>query len=95
MHEGGMTLNYYRDYFANFPDVVAEDSEYVHWGNAIGGDEYSVPPGWPGSDDSTDTGDDTADDSTDTDDDTGGDWPDALAGGIGALADALRDHLGR
>ena len=95
MHEGGMTLNYYRDYFANFPDVVAEDSEYVHWGNAIGGDEYSVPPGWPGSDDSTATGDDTADDSTDTDDDTGGDWPDALAGGIGALADALRDHLGR
>lgn len=71
MHDGSSMLNYYRDYFANFPDIVAEDSEYVHWGNAIGGDENSTPPGW-GDDDTSD--DPNADDSTGdgTDDGTGG-----------------------
>ena len=81
MHEGGMMLNYYRDYFARFPDIVAEDSEYVRWGNAIGGDGTELPPGW------SSTGD--------YDDDTADDWQDALAGGIGALADAVRDRWGR
>ena len=36
MHTGGHMLNYTRDYFVNFPDVVAEDSEYVSWGEPIG-----------------------------------------------------------
>ncbi len=36
MHTGGHMLNYTRDYFVNFPDVVAEDSEYVAWGEPIG-----------------------------------------------------------
>lgn len=36
MHTGGHMLNYTRDYFVNFPDVVAEDSQYVQWGEAIG-----------------------------------------------------------
>ena len=96
MHEGGMTLNYYRDYFANFLDIVAEDSDYVRWGNAIGGDGTQLPPGW-GSDDSTADDDyyDEPGDLPDDDTDTGGDWPDALAGGIGALADAVRDRWGR
>ena len=92
MHEGGMMLNYYRDYFARFPDIVAEDSEYVRWGNAIGGDGTELPPGWSST---GDYDDDTADTEPDTDDDTGDDWQDALAGGIGALADAVRDRWGR
>lgn len=81
MHDGGIMLNYYRDYFANFPDIVAEDSDYVPWGNAIGGDENSVPPGWSGEtdDEPADPGmDDTADDPG-TDDVTGDD----TAGGFG------------
>ena len=36
MHDGGHMLNYVRDYFVNFPDVVAEDSDYVQWGEPIG-----------------------------------------------------------
>lgn len=36
MHTGGHMLNYTRDYFVNFPDVVAEDSQYVSWGEPIG-----------------------------------------------------------
>jgi len=36
MHTGGHMLNYTRDYFVNFPDVVAEDSQYVAWGEPIG-----------------------------------------------------------
>ncbi len=92
MHEGGMMLNYYRDYFARFPDIVAEDSEYVRWGNAIGGDGTELPPGWSST---GDYDDDTADTEPDTDDDTGDNWQDALAGGIGALADAVRDRWGR
>ena len=36
MHTGGHMLNYQRDYFVNFPDVVAEDSQYVAWGEPIG-----------------------------------------------------------
>ena len=63
MHDGSGMLDYYRDYFANFPDVIAEDSEYVHWGNAIGGDGTSTPPGWTGDDDTSDEPDsDTGDD---------------------------------
>lgn len=93
MHDGTSVLNYYRDYFANFPDVVAEDSAYVMWGNPIGGDENSVPPGWGGngaSSDGTFSGTDVDDDT-----DTGGGYtPDDLLGGLGALVDAVRDHLG-
>ena len=36
MHTGGHMLNYSRNYFVNFPDVVAEDSQYVSWGEPIG-----------------------------------------------------------
>lgn len=36
MHTGGHMLNYTRDYFVNFPNVVAEDSQYVPWGEPIG-----------------------------------------------------------
>lgn len=36
MHTGGHMLNYTRNYFVNFPDVVANDSEYVPWGEPIG-----------------------------------------------------------
>lgn len=36
MHTGGHMLNYQRNYFVNFPDVVAEDSQYVPWGEPIG-----------------------------------------------------------
>ena len=93
MHDGTSVLNYYRDYFANFPDVVAEDSAYVMWGNPIGGDENSVPPGWGGngaSSDGTFSGTDVDDDT----DDDGGYTPDDLLGGLGALVDAVRDHLG-
>ena len=95
MHEGGMTLNYYRDYFANFLDIVAEDSDYVRWGNAIGGDGTQLPPGWGSDDSTTDDDYDEPGGLPGDDTDTGGDWPDTLAGGIGALADALRDRLGR
>ena len=49
MHTGGGTLNYYRDYLANFTDIVAEDSAYVYWGNPIGGDDDTTPPDWPGA----------------------------------------------
>ena len=90
MHDGSSILNYRRDYFAKFPEVVAEDSAYVMWGNAIGGDENSVPPGWNGG--TVDDG--TADSGTPgrTPDD-GGLSPDDLLGGLGALADAVRDRL--
>ena len=90
MHDGSSILNYRRDYFAKFPEVVAEDSAYVMWGNAIGGDENSVPPGW--NDGTVDDG--TADSGTPgrTPDD-GGLSPDDLLGGLGALADAVRDRL--
>ena len=76
MHDGSGMLDYYRDYFANFPDVIAEDSEYVHWGNAIGGDENSTPPGW-GASDEDDTSADGTTDGTDDSTDTapGGDEP--------------------
>ena len=90
MHDGSSVLNYRRDYFANFPEVVAEDSAYVMWGNAIGGDENSVPPGW--NDGTVDDG--TADSGTPgTAPDDGGLSPDDLLGGLGALADAVRDRL--
>ena len=69
MHNGGGMLDYTRDYFAGYPDLVAEDSEYVHWGNPIGGDEYSTPPG----------GYDNNDDST-TDDTQGGNTTDDVTG---------------
>ncbi len=95
MHDGSGVLNYYRDYFAKFPDVVAEDSAYVMWGNPIGGDENSVPPGWGGNGASDD--DTFGDVGVDVDDDTdtgGGYTPDDLLGGLGALVDAVRDHLG-
>ena len=68
MHTGGMMLDYTRDYFAKFPDIVAEDSDYVHWGSDIGGDNTAAPPGgW---------GNDTDDDYTDGD--LPDDWPDDL-----------------
>ena len=70
MHNGGGMLDYTRDYFAGYPDLVAEDSEYVHWGNPIGGDEYSTPPGGYG---------DSNDDST-TDDTQGGNTTDDVTG---------------
>ena len=91
MHDGTGVLNYYRDYFANFPDVVAEDSAYVMWGNPIGGDENSVPPAWGGSGTFSGTDVDVDDDDTDAD---GGYTPDDLLGGLGALVDTVRDHLG-
>ena len=91
MHDGTGVLNYYRDYFANFPDVVAEDSAYVMWGNPIGGDEISVPPAWGGSGTFSGTDVDVDDDGTDTD---GGYTPGDLLGGLGALLDTVRDHLG-
>ena len=47
MHTGGHMLNYTRDYFVNFPDVVAEDSEYVSWGEPIGTPLDGVL--WPGT----------------------------------------------
>ena len=76
MHDGTGRLNYYRDYLANFPDIIPEDSEYVHWGNAIGGDENSTPPGW-GASDEDDTSADGTTDGTDDSTDTapGGDEP--------------------
>ena len=57
MHTGGMMLDYTRDYFAKFPDVVAEDSDYVHWGSDIGGDDTATPPGWGFGWNDDDTGD--------------------------------------
>ena len=36
MHTGGHMLNYTRNYFVNFPDVMAEDSQYVQLGEPIG-----------------------------------------------------------
>ena len=68
MHTGGGTLNYYRDYLANFTDIVAEDSAYVYWGDAIGGDETTTPPGGGASseDDDADAGNGTAGDSAGT-----------------------------
>ena len=47
MHTGGHTLNYTRNYFVNFPDVVAEDSQYVSWGEPIGTPLDGVY--WPGT----------------------------------------------
>ena len=96
MHDGSSTLNYYRDYFANFPDVVAEDSDYVQWGNAIGGDGTSVPPGrgdlLPG---------DPGYQPPDSDDDSSplpGDddfSAEDLLGGLGVLADDARRRIGQ
>lgn len=80
MHNGSSVLDYTRDYFANFPDVIAEDSQYVRWGNAIGGDGTGGPPSLGGYDDEPEDdplpGDDDWDDDTGGDD-TGdeGDWP--------------------
>ena len=36
MHTGSHMLNYTRHYFVNFPDVMAEDSQYVQLGEPIG-----------------------------------------------------------
>lgn len=36
MHNGSHMLDYQRHYFVNFPNVVADDSDYVHWGEPIG-----------------------------------------------------------
>ena len=47
MHTGGHMLNYTRDYFVNFPDVVAEDSDYSSWGEPIGTPLDGVL--WPGT----------------------------------------------
>lgn len=47
MHTGGHMLNYTRDYFVNFPDVVAEDSDYISWGEPIGTPLDGVL--WPGT----------------------------------------------
>ena len=77
MHTGGMMLDYTRDYFAKFPDIVAEDSDYVHWGSDIGGDNTATPPGWGFDWDDEDTGDLPGDlpDEPEPDDDTDGTLP--------------------
>ncbi len=62
MHDGSSMLNYSRDYFADFPDIVAEDSDYVQWGNPIGGDGTALPPGWTDEDDSDTEDNDVTDD---------------------------------
>ena len=79
MHNGGMTLDYSRDYYVDFPDVVAEDSQYVPWGSGIAGDGTVLPPSLGGDTlpivggDGTEGGDDvTGGDTTgEPDDDTG------------------------
>ena len=81
MHDGGSMLNYTRDYFAGFPDIVAEDSDYVQWGNPIGGDENSLPPGWT---------EDDVNDPDDSDDNAGNALEDVLGGLFGGFAAALR-----
>ena len=93
MHTGGMMLDYTRDYFADFPNVVAEDSDYVHWGNPIGGDGTSVPPGWndalPGDPDYVPPEDDDYDLLPGDD----GYSAEDLLGGLGALADDARRRI--
>ena len=73
MHTGGMMLDYTRDYFAKFPDIVAEDSDYVHWGSDIGGDDTATPPGWGFGWNDDDTGDLPGDDTGDLPGDLPGD----------------------
>ena len=75
MHTGGMMLDYTRDYFAKFPDIVAEDSDYVHWGVDIGGDDTATPPGWGFGWNDDDTGDLPGDDTGDSPGDDTGDLP--------------------
>ena len=93
MHTGGMMLDYTRDYFADFPNVVAEDSDYVHWGNPIGGDGTSVPPGWndalPGDPDYVPPEDGDYDLLPGDD----GYSAEDLLGGLGALADDARRRI--
>ena len=81
MHDGSSMLNYSRDYFADFPDIVAEDSDYVQWGNPIGGDENSLPPGWT---------EDDVNDPDDSDDNAGNALENILGGLFGGFAAALR-----
>lgn len=81
MHDGSSMLNYTRDYFAGFPDIVAEDSDYVQWGNPIGGDENSLPPGWT---------EDDVNDPDDSDDNAGNAPEDVFGGLFGGFAAALR-----
>ena len=81
MHDGSSVLNYSRDYFAGFPDIVAEDSDYVQWGNPIGGDENSLPPGWA---------EDDVNDPDDSDDNAGNALENIFGGLFGGFAAALR-----
>ena len=81
MHDGSSMLNYSRDYFAGFPDIVAEDSDYVQWGNPIGGDENSLPPGWT---------EDDVNDPDDSDDNAGNALENIFGGLFGGFAAALR-----
>lgn len=52
MHTGGGYLNYERSYLQNFPDIVAEDEEYMQYHNPFGGITEGVDdlPGADGED---------------------------------------------